>query len=122
MKAEEQYPEEQYMAKRAELWQRLVRRAVQDVEFRTSLKENPRTTLEGEFGISIPDEATVTVLEETHDRQYIVLPPRFNGEGGVLSEEELEAVAGGWHVTLIWTGICFGDGEAPDTSPPDISM
>jgi hypothetical protein len=114
--------EEQYVAKRAELWQSLVNRSVADPDFRRALKEDPRTTLESEFGISIPEEANVTVLEETPDRQYIVLPPRLVSPDGALSEEELEAVAGGWHVTLIWTGICFGDGEAPDTSPPNIPM
>ena len=114
--------EEQYVAKRAELWQNLVNKAVADADFREALKRDPRTTLETEFGISIPEEAEVTVLEETPDRQYIVLPPRLVGEHGALSEEELEAVAGGWHVTLIWTGICFGDGDAPPTSPPDVAL
>lgn len=112
--------EEQYVAKRAELWKELVNRAVADDGFRTALKTEPRATLEREFNIAIPEEANVTVLEETPDRQYIVLPPRLTGENGTLSDEELEAVAGGWHIVLIWTGICFGDGDAPDTRPPDI--
>ncbi len=113
--------EEQYVSKRAELWQSLVRRAIQDPDFRESLKNDPRATLEREFGISIPEEATVSVIEETPDRQYIVLPPRIS-ENGELSEEELEAVAGGWHVTLCWTGVCFGSGDAPDTSPPNLQI
>lgn len=114
--------EEQYVAKRAELWQRLVTRATEDPDFRAALKSDPRLALEDEFQISIPEDAKITVLEETPDQQYIVLPPRLVGEGGALSEEELEAVAGGWHVTLLWTGICFGDGEAPNTSAPGINL
>lgn len=114
--------EEQYVAKRAELWQNLVNRAAADADFRAALKEDPRGTLENEFGISIPEDARISVLEESPDEQYIVLPPRLVGDNGALSEEELEAVAGGWHITLLWTGVCFGDGEAPDTSPPDVSL
>ena len=108
--------EEQYVAKRAELWQRLMSRAANDEEFRAALKDKPKEALEAEFGIAIPDDAEIQVLEETPERQYIVLPPRLMGDDGSLSEEELEAVAGGWHVQLIWTGICFGDGDPGDTS------
>lgn len=114
--------EEQYVAKRAELWQRLVTRATNDSDFRAALKSDPKQTLEEEFDISLPEDAKITVLEESPDQQYIVLPPRLVGEDGALSEEELEAVAGGWHVTLIWTGICFGDGDAPDTSAPTFKI
>jgi len=114
--------EEQYVAKRAELWQRIVTKATEDEAFRASLLENPKPALEREFDIAIPMDADIKVIEETPDTQYIVLPPKVALGQGELSEDELESVAGGWHVQLLFSAICFGSGDPADCGAPDISI
>ena len=50
-----------------------------------------------ELGTRLPEEVRVVAVEETADSIYLVLPSASPlGEGGELSDQELEAVAGGW--------------------------
>jgi hypothetical protein len=51
--------------------------------------------LEREFGVMIPDAVNVSVLEETPESLYLVLPSAPPGTGRELSDRELEAAAGG---------------------------
>jgi hypothetical protein len=53
-------------------------------------------SLEEELGARLPKEVEVRAVEETPDTIYLVLPSASQvGEGGELSEEEIESVAGG---------------------------
>jgi hypothetical protein len=45
--------------------------------------------------VSLPAGVRLTVLEETATHRYLVLPPDPLRPEGQLSEEELDAVAGG---------------------------
>ena len=47
--------------------------------------------------------------EEPSNAFYMVVPTNV-AEGDELSDELLEAVAGGYWVELLWTSICFGNG------------
>ncbi len=49
-------------------------RAMRDESFRTSLIDDPRTTIEQELGITIPSDTTVTVIQERPNEYCIVLP------------------------------------------------
>jgi hypothetical protein len=69
----------------------LITRALKDESFRVELITNPKTVIEQEIGSKLPDELEVTVLEETADTVYMVLP--CNPYEG-LSEEELQATLG----------------------------
>ena len=82
---------------RAELERTIVQRSLQDEEFRQRLLDDPKGTLEQELGSALPQGFEVRVVEESAETIYLVLPSASAlGEGGgELSEEDLEAVAGG---------------------------
>ena len=81
---------------RAEVERRLVERSLQDDAFRQRLLADPKAAVEEELGIQLPAEVQIRVVEETADTIYLALPSASPaGEGGELSDRELDAVAGG---------------------------
>jgi 5'-3' exonuclease len=82
---------------RAEWERRLINRSLEDEEFRRRLLDDPKGTLEQELGSRLPEGVEVRVVEESTDTIYLVLPSAtaLDDQGDELSEEELEAVAGG---------------------------
>ena len=81
---------------RAEVERRLVQRSLQDEEFRQRLLDDPKGTLEQELGTRLPEGVVVRVVQESAQSIYLVLPfASAVGEGGEVSDRELEAVAGG---------------------------
>jgi hypothetical protein len=75
----------------------LIERSLEDDSLRQRLLSDPKGALEQELGIRLSDEVRVRVVEETADTIYLVLPSASPaGEGGELSDRQLEAVAGGW--------------------------
>jgi hypothetical protein len=81
---------------RAEMERRLINRSLEDENLRQRLLDDPKGTIEQELGTRLPESIEVRALEESADTIYLVLPftPAV-GEGGELSDEALEAVAGG---------------------------
>ena len=87
---------------------RLTERAIKDSTFRQKVLANPKKVLAEEYNVRPPANITVRVLEETSDTFSIVLPQREEMVQE-LSDEELEAVAGGaksWEI-IAWTFICY---------------
>jgi hypothetical protein len=82
---------------RAEVERTLVQRSLEDEEFRQMLLDDPKGTVEQELGTRLPEDVQVRVVEESAQTIYLVLPSSASavGEGGELSDQELEAVAGG---------------------------
>ena len=81
---------------RAEMERRLIERSLQDDAFRQRLLEDPRTAMEQDLGVRLPEEVQVRAVEETADTIYLVLPSTSAvGEGGELSDRDLDRVAGG---------------------------
>ena len=81
---------------RAEMERRLIQRSLQDESFRQRLLDDPRAAVEEELGTRLTEGVEVRVVEESADTIYLVLPSvSLVGEGGELSDEALEAVAGG---------------------------
>jgi len=81
----------------------LVREALKDEAFRESLLANPKFAVERALGTTLPERLEVVLLRETEDLMYIVLPKEFPSDVANLSDNELEAVAGGLLDTNIQT-------------------
>ena len=75
----------------------IIQRSIEDEAFRQKLIEDPKGAVEQEIGTQLPEEVRVVTVEETQDTIYLVLPgaPMAGGEGGELSDRDLESVAGG---------------------------
>lgn len=102
---------EQYIARRLERDERVLTRALADSDFRRDLVENPHQSLSALYGVTIPEGADIQVFEESDESHYVVIPPDMSGVSEELTDEQLEAVAGGWFIQLIWTTLCVGSGK-----------
>jgi hypothetical protein len=102
---------------RSELERTIVQRSMDDEEFRQRLLEDPKGTADREVGIRLPEGIEVRVVEERTDTIYLVLPSSslVGGEGGELSDQELEAVAGG---QASWDEPCDHDTNPIPTITP----
>src|SRR5688500_15604043 len=91
---------------RAEIERRLIERTLEDESLRQRLLADPKAAVEEELGTRLPDGVQVIAVEETADTFYLVLPSAspLGGEGGELSDRELEAVAGGG--ATVWGETC----------------
>ncbi len=74
---------------------KLIEKAWKDEEFKKELVKNCKEAIEKETGVKIPDNINVTVLEETADEVYLVLPQNPAKSVAELTEAELDSVAGG---------------------------
>ena len=87
---------EQGSADPREARRRLIQRSIEDEAFHQELVRDPKSTIERELGTPLPDHLNVEVHETGPDTIHLVLPSRSHVESGFsLSDEELEAVAGG---------------------------
>ena len=93
---------------RAKLERRLIQRSLQDEDFRQQLLSEPKAIIEREIGTQLPERVRVVALEESADTIYLVLPSAspLVGEGGELSDRDLEAVAGGFSYEDTSATIC----------------
>ncbi|MDQ3913006.1 MAG: NHLP leader peptide family RiPP precursor [Actinomycetota bacterium] len=96
--------------------QRLLRRSMTDESFRQELLQNPKSALERELGTSLPENVEVRGVENTDDTIHLVIPSKSTAERfGELSDEELEAVAGGTYTT---SGVATAACSCGNTAPP----
>ena len=73
-----------------EMRDHLIAKAGTDKAFRERLLSDPRTSIEAEFSITIPEGVSVQVHENSAQTVHLLLPPTVK-----LSEKELNAAAGG---------------------------
>lgn len=85
-------------------------KSLKDETFREELLNDPKSALEKELGVKIPDGIKIHVNENTATDFYITIPSKENT--GELSEEELSGVSGGWHVCA-----CTNCGEYTSFNP-----
>ena len=74
-----------------EMRQHLVDKAEIDDEFRSQLLSDPRSTIERELNLTIPEGLKIQVHEDSEEIAHLVLPPNPQ-----LSETQLSQVAGGF--------------------------
>ncbi|MYH27264.1 MAG: NHLP leader peptide family natural product precursor [Acidobacteria bacterium] len=65
-------------------------KAVENEEFRARLLADPKAVMEAELDLSIPDDFTIEVHEDSATTAHLVLPP-----SAALAEEDMRTVAGG---------------------------
>lgn len=78
-------------------------RAARDSEFRQALLSDAPGALNRTFGIKLPSDVKLHVVEESPANRYLVLPAASDGK---LTDEELGAVAGGTDYSYTCTGGC----------------
>lgn len=80
------------MNNQSNAYSKIVSKAWSDPEFKARLLAAPRAAL-AESGVQVPDGVRINVLEDSGDVINMVLPTSPAGE--VVSEQDLEQVAGG---------------------------
>ena len=68
----------------------LTDKAVENLEFRQQLLADPKSVIQEEFGVTIPDNINVVVHESDMQTVHLALPPN-----PVMDEEQLEAISAG---------------------------
>lgn len=71
------------MTKRENLQNKIIKKAWSDPLFKQALLSNPKETLKKEFNLEIPDNITLTVVEEAKDHFYLTIPVSPSECGGV---------------------------------------
>jgi Nitrile hydratase, alpha chain len=88
----------------------LIEKAWKDDAFRQALRTDPRGAVEKALGSKLPAGLQVKVLEETGDTFYLVLPANPDrAPAAQLTDQQLDAVAGGWTDTGCGAGTCGDD-------------
>ncbi|WP_449221645.1 NHLP leader peptide family RiPP precursor [Tistrella mobilis] len=82
------------MISRQEAERRIFDRAARDPVFRHSLKIAPHATLEAMFGVDLPPDLEIEILQDNPQRVHIVLPEND------MTDDALKALAArmsGWN-------------------------
>jgi Nitrile hydratase, alpha chain len=88
----------------------LIEKAWKDDAFRQVLRSDPRGAVEKELGAKLPAGLQVKLVEESADTFYLVLPAKPDrGPAGQLTDQQLDAVAGGGWTDISGCGSCADD-------------
>ncbi len=81
----------------------IVARATIDRAFRQKLLADPRRAIRDELGLTIPSHFRIKFMERGPELDALVVLPEFREGAEELSEDDLEAVAGGVHNYAAWS-------------------
>jgi len=96
--------EQTFPRTRQDIEAHMIAQAWKDEAYKQELLSNSKAVIEREFGVQLPAVVNVHVMEEDSTNLYLVLPARPNLSNAELSDEQLEAVAGG---TLDFVGQVY---------------
>ncbi|MCF4965708.1 NHLP leader peptide family RiPP precursor [Nostoc sp. CMAA1605] len=85
-----------------QIQERVIAKAMEDSIYKQRLLNDPKAVLEEELGEKLPADLTIQVLQQSPKNLYLLLPIDIDElvRDGMLSESELEAVAGGFIITI----------------------
>ncbi|MEH1770608.1 NHLP leader peptide family RiPP precursor [Nostoc sp.] len=88
---------------RQDIEARIIAKAWKDEAYKQELLTNPKAVIEREFGVEFPADVNVQILEENPTSLHFVLPVSPVSIAQDLSEEQLEAIAGGkdWRLEIV---------------------
>ncbi len=78
----------------------IINKATTDIDFREKLLKDPKSTIEQQLGITLPEKLNIRVVEETSDDMILVLPYTMNDS----DLESLKAFATESHLAANNTG------------------
>lgn len=84
-------PEEGAAVSRQDFEREIILRAREDPDFKAALLADPRAAILDAYGVEVPADVNLQVVQETLSTLYLVLPLQTDE----LTDEELAAVAGG---------------------------
>ncbi len=86
---------EQQPRSRRDVEAQIIARAWDDESFAAELRANPREAIANLLGRELPNDLTIVIHEETLEDKtwHLAIPPKPVDE---LSDDELDAAAGGW--------------------------
>lgn len=86
-----------------ELKNRIITKAQADATYKQRLLSNAKAVFEEEIGEKLPADLEIQVLQQSMKKIYLMLPVELDElvRSQILSEEQLEAVAGGGLGTLL---------------------
>ena len=104
MTNQENDPIRKMLNQRLELQRYLIAKSWDDEAFKQELLSDPKGTLSKELEQQLPENVKVQVIEEEADTIYLLIPKKPNQPDieEELSEEALDAVAGGGSVVAAW--------------------
>lgn len=70
----------------------IIAKAWNDPNFKEKLLKNPRQILRDEYGINVPSDVDIKIVQSTSKQHYFVLPEKPDRN---LSESELKRMMGG---------------------------
>ncbi|WP_034640854.1 NHLP leader peptide family RiPP precursor [Desulfovibrio inopinatus] len=85
---------------RNQITQQIIAKVQEDASFKKALLSNPQTALQETFGIAVPEKISITVLEETPEQLYLVLP--VDPSDLELSDEALKNLAAASSSSNVW--------------------
>ena len=86
-----------------ELKKRIIDKAQADANYKQRLLSNAKAVFEEEIGEKLPADLEIQALQQSMKKIYLVLPLELDElvRSQLLSEEQLEAVAGGGITSLL---------------------
>lgn len=81
--------------KQKDIYSEVIKRSWSDDGFKQSLKDNPKKVL-GDYGLNVPEQVEIVVIENTKEKQYLLLPDSPRGANGdEMTDEELNNLLSG---------------------------